>query len=117
MIGQKSLWVPPLPPLYGCGFPLFYSVLHGQSEFSLEISFINHTVCVQSASLSGSSAGRSTELPSTHTKPSRIPRTGSLSTSQLRGARRGAAGADGTRSGEGEAAGSAIGVNPAGRQR
>lgn len=88
-----------------------------ESEFSPEISLINHTVCVQSAPLSGSSAGRSTELPSTHTKPSRIPRTGSLSTSQLRGARRGAAGADGTRSGEGEAAGSAIGVNPAGRQR
>lgn len=88
-----------------------------ESEFSPEISFIKHTVSVQSASLSGSRAGRSTELPSTHTKPSRIPRTGSLSTSQLRGARRGAAGADGTRSGEGEAAGSAIGVNPAGRQR
>lgn len=117
MIGQKSVWAPPLPPVAACGFPLFGSVLRGQRVSSLPEEVSQTTVSLQSASPSGSGAGRSTESPSTHTKAARIPTSGSLTTSQFRGARRGAAGADGTRSGEGEAAGSAGGVNPAGRQR
>lgn len=118
LIGQQALWTPPPPSARSLRMSVMFQwSARAESETCPKISFKN----IQLASKPRHpEAPALTGAPNSPVHPQKYPeplRTRSPSPSQLRGARRGAAGADGACTGEGEAAGPATGVHPAGRQR
>lgn len=88
-----------------------------QSETCPKISFKNTQLASEPRPLAAPVPTGAPNSPLHSLKHPEPLRARSLSLSQLRGARRGAAGADGACTGEGEAAGPATGVHPVGRQR
>lgn len=118
LIGPQALWTPPISLCSVFADVCYIPAVDSDTQWDLpqisskNIQFASKARHPKALGLTG--APNSLIRPQKHPEPTI---TQSSSPSQLRGARRGASGADGACTGEGEAAGPTSGVHPAGCQR